>query len=343
MLCPTCHAAVNPSDAECALCGEELTAGFAERPTAPTRARPRTALAEAEPPEPAPYADPNPYADPIPYAVPAPYAEPVSPSGPLRYDSPSLYDPPLPLDGRRERQATIDWGEPDRRTRLPLLVAATVVAVGLIAVAYIARPGAKGNITVAVGATSPAQVASHQPEPAVSNTGISDSAGPSAEPVDPSQSSNVADDALVSADSTAPGSVDAAQHATSYRPGNVTDADPSTAWRTPGDGIGQSLTFTFTDPVTLTSVGMTNGYTKRDPTSRTDRYRQERRILSVTWSFDDNRQFTQNLVDSDWNIQSIDVPSVTTTSVRLTINSTTAPGDASYDFTAVSEVDLEGQ
>ena len=95
-------------------------------------------------------------------------------------------------------------------------------------------------------------------------------------------------------------------------------------------------------PATLTRVGVVNGYSKRDPVTAVDRYRQERRILSVTWQFSNGTALTQQLRDGDHGMQTLAVPNITADKVTLHIDTTTAPGDARFDYTAISELNITG-
>lgn len=139
----------------------------------------------------------------------------------------------------------------------------------------------------------------------------------------------------------APASVDEDGRAVTYKAANMLDADPRTCWRMPGDGSGAVVSFTFDEPVTITEVGLINGYAKVDPPH--DWYDGNRRISTVTWVFDDGTEVTQELADDD-TLQSVPVEAVETTTVELRIIEVTAPGTGpdARDFTAVSDVQLSG-
>ena len=59
----------------------------------------------------------------------------------------------------------------------------------------------------------------------------------------------------VIASDTAPSSTDAAGNVVTYVPANVIDGDVDTAWRTPGDGLGESVTLILTTPSTSFGSG----------------------------------------------------------------------------------------
>jgi hypothetical protein len=86
------------------------------------------------------------------------------------------------------------------------------------------------------------------------------------------------------------------------------------------------------------SVGILPGYAKVDPCDGVDRFAQNRRPTTVTWTFDDGSTVTQQLVDTP-EMQWIAVDA-TSSQVALHIDGVTA--DPERDFTAVSEVAVHG-
>lgn len=146
--------------------------------------------------------------------------------------------------------------------------------------------------------------------------------------------------AQVTASCQAPDATDDAGASVSYRPQNVSDLDPSTAWRCPGSGVGQSITFTFATPANLAQVGLINGYAKVDPASGASRYGEYRRATRVTWAFPDGVAVTQTLTDGVETVQQLNIPALTTNQVTLTIETTTAPGvdQSTRDAMVLSEV-----
>jgi hypothetical protein len=125
---------------------------------------------------------------------------------------------------------------------------------------------------------------------------------------------------------------------TTYDAANVQDGDPATAWRTQGDGTGQSLQFTLPSPTHLTQVGLIPGYDKIDNCTSADRFAQMRRVTGVRWTFADGSTVDQKLTP-DRTMQ-LNAVNVVTTTVTMEILGTTAPGE--LDFTPISEVRLVG-
>jgi hypothetical protein len=148
--------------------------------------------------------------------------------------------------------------------------------------------------------------------------------------------------ANISAEQTSPDGRDSAGAAISYRVDNVADGSPVTTWRMNGDGTGRSILFSFDQQVTVTELAMTNGYTKQDRRSGADRYLEERRITRVTWTSDDGTRFEQSLTDPERKPQRMQIPVTRTSSLTLTIDRTTPPGDPDRDYTAISEVEIGG-
>ncbi|MBF4160585.1 zinc ribbon domain-containing protein [Nocardioides acrostichi] len=153
--------------------------------------------------------------------------------------------------------------------------------------------------------------------------------------------------ASASAPEQSPDSTDLATgQRTTYDAANMLDGNPATCWRTAGDGTGLVLTFRFAQPVTLTSVGLVNGYAKTSVDGsgrRFDLYSGTRRIKRVVWIFDGGERVTQVFKRSR-QVQSLDVGAVTTSTVRLKLESVSSPGGgrSARDDTAISDVSLLG-
>lgn len=208
-------------------------------------------------------------------------------------------------------------------------------------------------LVVGVGAASAISPSDNNPYGESStpyDTGSSDPSTPYEEPtaddeptIDPSLSSPL--DLAASVEAQAPDGVDDAGNTTSYGATNLVDGDPETAWRVLGDGSGQSITVTWSGTSTITSVGLINGYAKTDPSSGVRRYGQGRTINQVTWTFDDGTELTQTLSASDESVQWLVLPTPVSSSstVTLHVDATNEPGDADFDYTAISEIQVEGQ
>lgn len=164
---------------------------------------------------------------------------------------------------------------------------------------------------------------------------------PASAPAGPAQGDALSALARASVPATSTSKIDGAGRAVAYDAGNMLDGDPETAWRMDGDGTGEVLTFTLDSSHPVTSVGLVNGYAKTDQVTGEDRYAQGRRVTNVTWEVG-GKTFSQGLRDGDEQLQSISFPPARTSTVRLRIDSVTAPGDSRFDHTAISEVQITG-
>jgi len=125
---------------------------------------------------------------------------------------------------------------------------------------------------------------------------------------------------------------------TSYDPANVQDGDPSTAWRTQGDGTGQTLQLTLAAPTHLTQVGLIPGYDKIDSCTAADRFAQMRKVTGVRWTFADGTSVEQTFTpDRTMQMKAVDV---VTPTVTVEILGTTPAGE--LDYTPISEIALVG-
>ncbi len=143
------------------------------------------------------------------------------------------------------------------------------------------------------------------------------------------------------ASSTAADGVDLSGNAVTYAVANTFDGDPETAWRTDGDGIGETITLEIAGgPVYVTEVGLIPGYAKVDPVDGTDRFTENRRVEAAEWAFDGAITQGQAFDVDNRNLQSIPVDGVLTSRIVLTIMDTT--DDGGRDFTAISEIVVRG-
>jgi hypothetical protein len=140
------------------------------------------------------------------------------------------------------------------------------------------------------------------------------------------------------ASATAPPAVTGCNRPVSYEPALVVDGDPTTAWRVPGDGIGQRVQVTLERPTRLLQVGLLPGYARVDPCTKVDRFVQMRRISQVRWIFDGGAAIRQSFEDRP-AMQSIAVD-VVTKSVTVEVVATTE--DPELDYTPISEIRLGG-
>jgi len=146
--------------------------------------------------------------------------------------------------------------------------------------------------------------------------------------------------ANITASCTAPDGVDAASHPVSYNATNAVDGDPRTAWRC-ADVNGETLVLDLGSPMVVTKLGLIAGYAKIDPQSRADRWAQNRRITAVAYTFEDGSTVQQKFNAEDRRVQTADIPPVVTQRVIVTVEGTT-PGQKGFDYTAISEIEVEG-
>lgn len=151
--------------------------------------------------------------------------------------------------------------------------------------------------------------------------------------------------ATVTVPATAPPNQDVDGNLVRYEGRNMLDGVPETTWRMPGDGSGETLLLELAEPVTLTSVGLVNGYAKTatDGGATFDWYAGNRRVLAVEWLFDDGTVVSQDL-SSIRELQTVDLEPVTTRTVELRLVTVSSPGTgpSARNYTAISEVSLVG-
>ena len=141
---------------------------------------------------------------------------------------------------------------------------------------------------------------------------------------------------------TAPPTTDFDGNLVAYEASQMHDGDPSTTWRIAGDASGQAVTITLPEPGVVDRVGLVNGYAKL--VAGVDWYPNNRRILEVTWGFDDGTTVEQTFSERP-TMQLLKVPPVETSTVTITITSVTPPGSGNLgrDYTAISEVAINGR
>jgi len=171
-----------------------------------------------------------------------------------------------------------------------------------------------------------------------------DSQAPADDVEPPANPSELASTADPKTPVTSPPSEDLLGNMVSFRAANMTDGVDSTAWRMPGSGAGQVLTFRLPSEAVLTQVGLINGYAKigRDEKGhKTDWYDRNRKVTQVTWLFDDGTSVTQDLA-STTSMQTIDIDPVRTTVIRLKLVTVTNTPPKGRNYTPISEVTLVG-
>jgi hypothetical protein len=130
---------------------------------------------------------------------------------------------------------------------------------------------------------------------------------------------------------------DASGARVTYEPELAADADTDSAWRCPGDGVGETLVIDLGGTAQVAELGLVPGYAKTDATDGTDRYAENRRLTAVRWRFDDGTTIDQQLdPDPDLrDLQTIRIPVATAERVTMEIVSSS---DADRDSVAVSEL-----
>jgi len=139
---------------------------------------------------------------------------------------------------------------------------------------------------------------------------------------------------VVVASGTAADSVDGAGDAVSFAATQLVDGDPGTAWRVEGDGVGETVTFSWPAAIHVRGIGVVPGYAKQDAVTGEDRFLQNRRVRRVSVTFDGGAAVQVDLTDRPV-LQTFEVDAVTST-VQLTVESTTPRSDR--DYAAMSEV-----
>ena len=165
-------------------------------------------------------------------------------------------------------------------------------------------------------------------------------------PAAPGEPTDVASLATADVPATAASGTDFDGNAVRYEARNMLDGVPSTCWRMPGDGSGETITFELAEDTKLSQVGLINGYAKTDTDGSGvtyDWYAGNRRILSVQWVFDDGSVVTQDLSETR-KPQTLEIDPVTTSTVELRIVTVTPPGTgpARRDYTAISDISVIG-
>ena len=217
----------------------------------------------------------------------------------------------------------------------------TLVVVALLGGWLVVRDGDPETTATDPEVTQP-EASDATEEPAAEESPAEDPS-PSEEP--PAAPVDLTASATPEVPSTAPPSNDVDGEPVTFDAVNMMDADPATAWRMSGDGTGSTLTFTFPGPVTVSSVGLINGWAKTtvdDGGVEYDWYHGNRRVVRAEWVVGD-QVFPQDLADTP-SMQTLDIEPTSTTSIGLRLVEVSPPGTGSTgrDFTAVSDVSFFG-
>jgi hypothetical protein len=143
----------------------------------------------------------------------------------------------------------------------------------------------------------------------------------------------------VTASATAKNGHDSQGNVVEYGAENTLDGVAETAWRVEGDGVGETLTFSWSQPIHLTAISLIPGYAKQD-VDGTDRFRQNRRVRVVRVHFDSGAPPVELSFDDEPVPQrralNADAASVTVEILA------TRKGSPDRDYAAISEVGFEG-
>ncbi|PKH44072.1 hypothetical protein SAMN05192575_10281 [Nocardioides alpinus] len=318
-------------------------------PTADPSGRPAAAPTTPEPQGPEPQGLPVQAADPTP--VP-----PVTPVDPVR-EAPAAptrpVPPPRPQSQWDPREDLLPYEEVDdleRDSPLPgrawiAWVLGAVLLVGLVVVLLRAF-GTDGEET----ATDPAVSETSAPAPAPdqgSESPVADSdeetgSEPAEGPTGVGKRFEMAPGGTFDVPDTAPPTTDFDGNLVAYEASQMNDGNLSTAWRTAGDATGQTVTLTLAEPGVVQRVGLVNGYSKL--VAGVDWYPNNRRIVGVTWVFEDGSSLEQTFAERP-GLQMIKVPPVLTSTIGIQLTAVTPPGSGNLgrDYTAISEVSVIGR
>jgi F5/8 type C domain len=203
-----------------------------------------------------------------------------------------------------------------------------------------AKPAATGKTSG--GASTPADEPSQSAAPTTAAAAVVGVA----EPGLPDGANDVAAGADITAPPSSRGRVDSNGRPATYPPKAMLDTDPSTAWRMDGDGSGQTITVAFGRRVTVTGLALDPGFDKTG--TNEDRWKQNRRISTATFTTDDGSAFTVSFAtDLDLPIrdrlQSFVLPApVETRTLRVHIDATEPKPPRGFDTTAISRLAVLG-
>lgn len=256
--------------------------------------------------------------------------------------------PPRPPTGRPGAP------EPPReRTPLPGWIAWVIVGLLLAGAAVVGAQlvlQAPGTSTAVDRSTATEEAppdddnAASEPSDAEPSEAEPSEAEPSAEEPAP-ESVPLTGMAQVTVPAAAPPNNDVTGELVTFAGTNMLDGKDQTAWRMAGDATGRTITFTFDQPVTITSIGILNGYAKMSSDAGGqlfDWYGGNRRVRSVEWVVGD--QVVPVNYGEAMQVQFIDVAPTETTTVELRLVAVTPPGfgPSSRNYTAISEVAFTG-
>jgi hypothetical protein len=241
----------------------------------------------------------------------------------------------------------------ERRQRGVLVAAVAVAAAALLVVVigFVVHLASRGStvattstpaLKTSVGGPTPSKSGSQSP----STSAAADPVRGTAQPGLPASEDDIAATAHITAPASTTGHVDASGRAATYPPEAMTDTAPSTAWRMDGDGTGAKITLSFPRVVTVTGLALDPGFDKVG--SHEDRWPENRRISSATFTADDGSAFTIGFVTdphlpASQRLQTFMLPTpVTTRTISVQIDATEPAARGVFDTTAISRLAVLG-
>lgn len=238
------------------------------------------------------------------------------------------------------------------RPPAPPWIAWVVVAAVLVTAAFVGAwlvvqdPGATTATDPAPAerADPPAEEAPEDP-PAEDEDGAEEPPPEDAEDEPAEEPVEITGSATAEVPGAAPSNNDVTGELVTFVADNLLDGDSTTCWRIAGDATDSVLTFTFPGEVTITGVGMFNGYAKTsvdDSGQEFDWYHGNRRVLSAEWVIG-GQTFPQTFADTT-EFQPLDIEPTETTTVELRLVEVSPPGagPTRRDYTAISGVAFGG-
>jgi len=215
------------------------------------------------------------------------------------------------------------------RRRIGWIAAAVVAAAGLAVGGFLLLRGSEGpGVTVTGDGTD-------QPAPPDVPSTTPPTDPPTTPPIGPPVTLTIAE---ATASSTAPPGMDACGTPVPFDADLLIDGDSTTAWRTTGDGIGESVVVRFDGRVRVARVGLIPGYSKVDPCDGTDRFQENRIIRRVRYLFDDGSTAVQRFRPVP-ELQFVEVDAVTESIVVRVVETT---GHGGRDYAVISEIGAQG-
>jgi hypothetical protein len=288
-----------------------------------------------------------------PPAADSPATQPLPPlSGPSTAEKGRPWPAPAPLWEEHD----VDVAAQLERRQRGVLVAAVAVAASallVVVIGFVVHLASGGSTDAATstptgktsdGGSTPSKSKSESPSP--SSTPAADPIRGTAEPGLPASEDDIAATAHITAPASTTGHVDASGRAATYPPEAMTDSAPSTAWRMDGDGTGQKITLSFPRAVTVTGLALDPGFDKVG--KHEDRWPENRRISSATFTADDGSAFTIGFVTdrhlpAGQRLQTFMLPTpVTTRMISVQIDATVPAARGIFDTTAISRLAVLG-